>query len=127
MPLTRRRAGATASELADGRLIPAAFRAMISNGRPLVRPVTVHEVAIDAGLTNVVHVFTAPVLLEYFTIVDDCRSAGAPKGPPTKRLGFVTSHDCYGYRTTELAGVAGAEFANGRLDPAEFLAITLIT
>ena len=60
-------AGVAGAELADGRLIPTAFRAitLITYAVPLVRPVTVHEVAVDTGWTKVFHV--EPLLLEYFT------------------------------------------------------------
>ncbi len=59
--------GVAGAELADAGLIPTAFQAMtlITYAVPLVRPVTVHEVAVDTGRTNVVHV--TPLLLEYFT------------------------------------------------------------
>ena len=59
--------GVAGVELADGRLIPLAFLAMtlITYAVPLIRPVTVHEVAVDTGSTNVLHV--KPLLLEYLT------------------------------------------------------------
>ncbi len=57
----------TSAELADGRLMPTAFLAMtlITYAMPLVRPVTMTEVAVDTGSGNGVHV--EPPLLEYFT------------------------------------------------------------
>ena len=60
-------AGVAGAELADGRLEPTAFLAMtlITYAVPLVRPVTVHAVAVDTGSVKVVHV--EPPLLEYFT------------------------------------------------------------
>ena len=60
-------AGVNGAELADGRLEPTAFLAttLITYAVPLVRPVTVHEFAVDTGSANVVHV--EPLLLEYFT------------------------------------------------------------
>jgi len=59
--------GVAGAELADGRLEPTAFLAitLITYDVPLVRPVTVHEVDVDTGSANVVHV--EPLLLEYFT------------------------------------------------------------
>ena len=49
--------GVAGAELADGRLMPTAFRAMtlITYAVPLVRPVTVHEVAVigEPGLYRV--------------------------------------------------------------------------
>ena len=59
--------GVAGAEFADGRLEPTAFLAitLITYAVPLVSPVTVHEVAIDTGSVNVVHV--EPLLLEYFT------------------------------------------------------------
>ena len=60
-------AGVTVAELADGRLEPTVFLAItwITYAVPLIRPVTLHEVAVDTGSANVVHV--EPLLLEYFT------------------------------------------------------------
>ena len=60
-------AGVAGAEFADGRLEPTAFLAitLITYAVPLVRPVTVHERAVDTGSVNVVHV--EPLLLEYFT------------------------------------------------------------
>ena len=57
-------AGVAGAELADGRLMPTAFLAMtlITYAVPLIRPVTLHEVAVDTGSANVVHV--EPPLLE---------------------------------------------------------------
>ena len=61
--------GATGAEFADGRLMPTAFWAMtlITYAVPLVRPVTVHEVAV-IGELGLYRVHEAPLLLEYFTI-----------------------------------------------------------
>ena len=60
-------AGVAGAELADGRLMPTAFLAitLITYAVPLVRPVTMTEVAVDTGWTKFVHV--EPPLLEYFT------------------------------------------------------------
>ena len=58
------------AELADGRLMPTAFLAMtlITYAVPLVRPVTVHEVAvIGEPVLNCVHDPATPPLLEYCT------------------------------------------------------------
>ncbi len=43
--------GVAGAELADGRLMPTAFLAMtlITYAVPLVKPVTVHAVAVDTG------------------------------------------------------------------------------
>ena len=62
-------AGVAGAEFADGRLMPRAFRAMtlITYAVPLVRPVTVHEVAV-IGELGLYRVHEAPLLLEYFTI-----------------------------------------------------------
>ena len=64
-------AGVAGAELADGRLMPTAFRAttLITYAVPLVRPVTVHEVAVigELGIYRV-HDPATPPLLEYFTI-----------------------------------------------------------
>ena len=59
--------GVAGAELADGRLIPMAFLAitLITYVVPLVRPVTVHEVAVDRGSMKFVHV--EPLLDEYLT------------------------------------------------------------
>ena len=59
--------GVVGAELADARLIPTAFRVMtlITYAVPLIRPVTVHEVAVDTGSGKFVHV--EPLLAEYFT------------------------------------------------------------
>ena len=63
-------AGVAGAELADGRLMPTAFRAttLITYAVPLVRPVTVHEVAVigELGIYRV-HDPATPPLLEYFT------------------------------------------------------------
>ncbi len=60
--------GVTGAEFDDDRLLPMAFLAttLITMGVPLGRPVTVHEVAVDTGSVNVVHV--EPLSLEYLTI-----------------------------------------------------------
>ena len=60
-------AGVAGAELADAGLIPTAFLAttLITYAVPLIRPVTVHEVAVDTGSGKFVHV--APLLAEYFT------------------------------------------------------------
>ena len=63
-------AGVAGAELADGRLMPTEFRAitLITYAVPLVRPVTVHEVAVigEPGMYRV-HDPATPLLLEYFT------------------------------------------------------------
>ena len=125
-------AGVTGAELADGRLIPMAFRAMtlITYAVPLVRPVTVHAVAVigELGLYRV-HDPATPLLLEYFTrysvIAEPPVFAGAVHVTARPALPLVATTDV-GLSGTE-AGVAGAEFADGRLMPTAFLAITLIT
>ena len=56
--------------MADGRLMPTAFLAitLITYAVPLVRPVTVHEVAVmTVVLPHRVHDPATPLLLEYFT------------------------------------------------------------
>ena len=60
-------AGVTGADLTDCRLMPAAFLAntLITYAVPLVRPVTVHERAVDTGSLNVFHV--EPLLREYLT------------------------------------------------------------
>ena len=60
-------AGVAGAELADGKLMPVAARAMtlITYAVPLVRPVTVRDGTVDTGWTKLVHV--EPPLLEYFT------------------------------------------------------------
>ena len=57
--------GVAGAELADAGLEPTAFLATtwITYAVPLIRPVTMDEVAVDTGSVNVVHV--APLLLEY--------------------------------------------------------------
>ena len=59
--------GVAGAELADGKLIPTAFLAAtwITYAVPLIRPVTVHEVAVDTEPAKLVHV--EPLLLEYLT------------------------------------------------------------
>ena len=98
---------------------------------PLVRPVTVHEVAVigEPGLYRV-HDPATPPLLEYFTrywvIADPPVFAGAVH--ETARLALpLTATTAVGLPGTVAAGVAGAELADGRLMPTEFRAITLIT
>ncbi len=127
-------AGVTGAELADGRLMPTAFRAMtlITYAVPLVRPVTVHEVAVigEPGLYRV-HEPAAPLLLEYFTrysvIFEPPLLAGATHVTPRLALPLVATTDVGLPGTVAAAGVAGAEFADGGLMPTEFRAITLIT
>ncbi len=48
-------AGVTGAELTDWKLLPTALQAitLMTYGKPLVRPVTVHEGAVDADRTNV--------------------------------------------------------------------------
>ena len=60
-------AGVAGAELADAGLRPTVFLAitLITYAVRLVRPVTVHVVAVDTGSTKFVHV--APLLAEYFT------------------------------------------------------------
>ncbi len=63
-------AGVAGAEFADGRLMPTAFLAitLITYAVPLVRPVTVHEVAVmTVVLPHRVHDPATPLLLEYFT------------------------------------------------------------
>ena len=60
-------AGVAGAELADGRLMPTAFWAMtlITYAVPLVRPVTVHEVAVIGSPEDGKNcVQLAPLLLE---------------------------------------------------------------
>jgi len=66
-------AGVAGKKLVDGRLMPMAFLAitLITYAVPLVRPVTVHEVAVIGSVgdgKNRVHDPAPPPLLEYFTI-----------------------------------------------------------
>ena len=98
---------------------------------PLVRPVTVHEVAVigEPGLYRV-HDPATPLLPEYFTrysvIGDPPVLAGAVH--VTARLALpLTATTDVGLSGTVAAGVAGAEFADGRLMPTAFTAITLMT
>ena len=127
-------AGVTGAELADGRLMPTAFRAMtlITYAVPLVRPVTVHEVAVigEFGLYRV-HDPAAPLFLEYFTIYsmifEPPLLAGATHVTPRLALPLVATTDVGLPGTVAAAGEAGAEFADGGLMPTEFRAITLIT
>ena len=122
--------GATGAEFADGRLMPTAFWAMtlITYAVPLVRPVTVHEVAV-IGELGLYRVHEAPLLLEYFTIYwmifEPPLLAGATHVTPRLVLPLVATTDV-GLSGT-VAGVAGAEFADGRLMPRAFRAMTLIT
>ena len=119
--------------MADGGLIPTAFRAitLITYGVPLVRPVTVHAVAVigELGLYRV-HDPATPLLLEYFTkysvIADPPVFAGATHVTARLALPRVATTDV-GLSGTVTAGVAGAEFADGRLMPTAFWAMTLIT
>ena len=122
--------GVAGAELADARLIPTAFLAttLITYAVPLVRPATVHEVAVDTGSVKFFHV--APLLLEYFTrysvIAEPPVFAGAVHVTASWVLPLVATTDV-GLPGTVAAGVAGAEFADGGLMPAAFLATTLIT
>ena len=123
----------TGAELADGRLIPMAFLAMtlITYAVPLVRPVTVHAVAaMTVVLPHRVHDPATPLLLEYFTIYSVIAEppvlAGVTHVTASWVLPLVATTDV-GLPGTVAAGVAGAEFADGRLMPTAFLAITLIT
>ncbi len=100
---------------------------------PLVRLVTVHEVAVIGSLgdgKNRVHDPATPLLLEYFTkysvIFDPPVFAGATHVTARLALPLVATTDV-GAPGTVAAGVAGAEFADRRLMPTAFLAITLIT
>ena len=123
--------GATGAEFADGRLMPTAFWAMtlITYAVPLVRPVTVHEVAVigELGIYRF-HDPATPLLLEYFTIYsmifEPPLLAGATHVTPRLALPLVATTDV-GLPGTVVAGVAGAELAGG-LKPMVFLAITLI-
>ncbi len=88
----------------------------------MVRLVTMTEVAVDADRTNVVHVFTVPVLLEYFTRYSVIGEPPVLAGVAheTARLALPrTATTAVGILGT-VAGVAGAEFADGRLKPTEF-------
>ena len=123
--------GVAGAEFADGRLMPTAFWAMtlITYAVPLVRPVTVHEVAV-IGELGLYRVHEAPLLLEYFTIYsmifEPPSLAGATHVTPRLALPLVATTDV-GLSGTVTAGVAGAEFADGRLMPTAFWAMTLIT
>ena len=125
-------AGVTGAEFADGRLMPTEFRAitLITYAVPLVKPVTVHEVAVigEPGLYRV-HDPAAPLLLEYFTIYsmifEPPLLAGATHVTARLALPLVATTDV-GLLGT-VAGVAGAEIADGRLVPTEFRAFTMIT
>jgi len=128
-------AGVAGAEFADGRLMPTAFLAitLITYGVPLVRPVTVHARAVIGSLGDGkkrVHDPATPPLLEYFTIysviADPPLLAGATHVTPRLVLPLVATTDV-GLSGTVTAGVAGAEFADGRLMPRAFRAMTLIT
>ena len=113
--------------------MPTAFRAitLITYRVPLVRPVTVHEVAVigELGLYRV-HDPATPLLLEYFTrysvIAEPPVFAGAVHETARPALPLVATTDV-GLPVTVAAGVAGAELADGRLMPTAFRAMTLIT
>jgi len=105
---------------------------LITYAVPLVRPVTVHEVAVigEPGLYRV-HDPAAPLLLEYFTrysvIFEPPLLAGATHVTARLALPLMATTDVGLLGTVAGAGVTGAEFADGRLMPTAFLAITLIT
>ena len=92
--------GVAGAELADGRLMPTAFWAMtlITYAVPLVRPVTVHDVAVigELGLYRV-HDPAAPLLLDYFTIYwmifESPSLAGATHVTPKLVLPLVATTD----------------------------------
>ena len=113
--------------------MPTEFRAitLITYAVPLDRPVTVHgDAAMTVVLPHRVHDPATPLLLEYFTkysvIADPPVLAGADHVTASWVLPLVATTDV-GAPGTVAAGVAGAEFADGRLMPTAFLAITLIT
>ena len=124
-------AGVAGAELADGRLMPTAFLAitLITYAVPLVRPVTVHAVAV-IGKAGLYRVQLAPLLLEYFTrysvIAEPPVLAGATHVTARLALPLKAKTDV-GALGTVAAGVAGAELADGWLMPTVFLAMTLIT
>ena len=121
--------------MADGGLMPTAFRAitLITYRVPLVRPVTVHAVAVigELGLYRV-HDPATPLLLEYFTrysvIAEPPVFAGAVHETARPALPLVATTDV-GLPVTVGAGVAGAELSAGSclLLPAAFVANTLNT
>ena len=93
----------------------------------MVRPVTVHEVAVmTVVLPHRIHV--APLSLEYFTkdsvIGDPPLLAGAAHVTPRLALPLVATTDV---GLPGNPGLAGAELSDGGLLPTLFLAITLIT
>ncbi len=123
--------GVAGPEFADGGLMPMAFLAitLITEGVPLVRPVTVHEVAVMSVLfPHLVHV--EPLLIEYFTrysvIAEPPVLAGAVHVTASWALPLVATTDV-GLSGTVAAGVAGAEFTDGRLMPTALSAMTLTT
>ena len=113
--------GVAGAELADGRLMPTAFLAitLITYAVPLVRPVTVHEVAVisEPGLYRV-HDPAAPLLLEYFTrysvIFEPPLLAGATHVTARLALPPMATTDVGLLGTVAGAGVTGAEFADGQ-------------
>ena len=97
---------------------------------PLVRPVTVHEVAVigEPGSYRV-HDPATPLLLEYFTtysvIAEPPVLTGAVHVTARLVLPLVATTDV-GLPGTVAAGVAGAEFADDGPMPTAFWAMTLI-
>ena len=114
--------------------MPTAFRAitLITYRVPLVRPVTVHEVAVigELGLYRV-HDPATPLLLEYFTrysvIAAPPVFAGAVHVTARLALPLTATTDVGLPGTVAAAGVAGKKLVDGRLMPTAFLAMTLIT
>ena len=98
---------------------------LITYAVPLVRPVTVHEVAVigEPGLYRV-HDPAAPLLLEYFTrysvIFEPPLLAGATHVTARLALPLMATTDVGLLGTVAGAGVTGAEFADGRLMPTAF-------
>jgi hypothetical protein len=124
--------GVAGAELADGGLMPTAFLAitLITEGVPLVRPVTVHEVAVigEPGIYRV-HDPAPPLLLEYFTTYSVIAKPPVLAGTAhvTARLVLpLTATTDVGLPGT-VAGVAGAEFAEDGQMPTGFRARTLNT
>ena len=111
--------GVTGAELADGRLMPTAFWAMtlITYAVPLVRPVTVHDVAV-IGELGLYRVHAAPLFLEYFTrysvIFEPPLLAGATHVTARLALPPMATTDVGLLGTVAGAGVTGAEFADGQ-------------
>ena len=100
-------AGVAGAEIADGRLIPMAFRAMtlITCAVPLVRPVTVHEVAVIGTTGDGKNRFQlAPLLFEYFT-----RYSAIGEPPVLAGAAHVTASWALPLTATTAVGLPGTD------------------